>query len=105
MSGKHRALVVVFAATVVMVGAAASSAAPKPQTISLLEVDNSFVGTGELPHNEQRAACGRSRIRLDRRLVQMGWHEEGFGVWEHPCRLHGHEREPDEYWRHDLDLV
>ena len=49
MSGKRHALVVVIAAAVVMVGAAVSSAAPKPQTISLLEVDNSFVGTGGFP--------------------------------------------------------
>ncbi len=49
MSGKRHALVVVIAAAMVMVGAAVSSAAPKPQTISLLEVDNSFVGTGGFP--------------------------------------------------------
>ena len=49
MSGKRRALVVVFAAAVVIFGATVSSAAPKPQTISLLEVDNSFVGTGGFP--------------------------------------------------------
>ena len=47
MVGKRFVLSSLVAAVAVMaVGAGSLSAAPKPQTISLLEVDNSFVGLG-----------------------------------------------------------
>ncbi len=49
MDGKRLMAMAVFAALTVMVTAAAASAAPKPQTISLLEIDNSFVGIGGFP--------------------------------------------------------
>jgi len=47
MAGKRLALLAALAAIVVVsVGAVESSAAPKQQTISLLEMDTAFVGTG-----------------------------------------------------------
>jgi len=46
MSGKRLAMALVFAASVVIIGASPLSAAPKPQTISLLEMDTAFVPTG-----------------------------------------------------------
>jgi Dirigent-like protein len=50
MVGRRFAVVSTVAAVAVMaVGFGYSSAAPKPQTISLLEVDTSFVGTGGFP--------------------------------------------------------
>lgn len=48
MRGKY-GLLTVFAVAVLAVGVASASAAPKPQTIRLLEVDTSFTGTGGFP--------------------------------------------------------
>ncbi len=49
MAGKRLVVIAVLAAVATMVTTATSSAAPKPQTISLLEVDNPIVGIGGFP--------------------------------------------------------
>ena len=49
MAGKRLVVMAVLAAVATMVTTATSSGAPKPQTISLLEVDYPIVGIGGFP--------------------------------------------------------
>ena len=55
MRGKYGLLTVFGVAGVLAVGVASASAAPKPQTIRLLEVDTSFTGTGGFPTTSNSA--------------------------------------------------
>jgi hypothetical protein len=49
MQGKYGLLTALVAVGVLTFAVASASAAPKPQTIRLLEVDTSFTGTGGFP--------------------------------------------------------